>query len=90
LIGATLDLPVLALDVVDDGRRGPGQQRRNHQADAFTAARRCEGQDVFRAFVAQVLAVVLAEEHAGRLREARLANVLRVGPACRAVGGDEA
>src|SRR5574337_918455 len=38
----------------------------------------------------QVLALVLAEEHAGRLREARLANVLRVSPARRAVGGDEA
>jgi hypothetical protein len=30
---------------------------------------------VFRAFVAQVLAIVLAVEHAGRLREAGLANV---------------
>jgi hypothetical protein len=31
---------------------------------------------MFRAFMAQVLVVMLAEEHAGRLREARLANVL--------------
>jgi hypothetical protein len=45
---------------------------------------------VFRAFMPQVLAVVLAEEHAGRLREARLANVLRVRPAGRAVGRDQA
>ena len=45
---------------------------------------------MFRAFMPQVLAVVLAEEHAGRLREARLANVLRVSPARRAVSGDKA
>lgn len=37
----------------------------------------------------QVLAVVLAEEHAGRLREASLANVIRVRPACRAVGRNQ-
>ncbi|SUH13485.1 Uncharacterised protein [Salmonella enterica subsp. enterica] len=36
-------------------------------------------------FMAQVLAVVLTEEHAGRLRESRLANVLRVRPAGRSV-----
>jgi hypothetical protein len=84
------DLPVLALDVVDDGGRGPGKQRRHHQADAFARARGREGQDVFRAFMPQVLAIVLAEEHAGRLREAGLANVLRVRPARRAVGRDQA
>src|SRR3546814_9755255 len=77
-------LPVFALDVVDDGRRGPGQQRRHHQTDTFARARGREGQDVFRAFVAQVLAAVLAEENAGRLRQARLVNVIRVRPAGRA------
>src|SRR3546814_15964731 len=41
-------------------------------------------------FVEQVLAIMLAEEYAGRLREARFANVLRVGPAGRAVGRDQA
>jgi hypothetical protein len=40
--------------------------------------------------MAQVLAVVLAEEHARWLREARLANVLRVRPAGRPVGRDQA
>ncbi|MPN00696.1 hypothetical protein SDC9_147892 [bioreactor metagenome] len=33
---------------------------------------------------------MLTEEHAGRLREASLANVIRVRPACRAVGRDQA
>ena len=49
---ASGDLPVLALDVVDDGGCRPGQQRRHHQAHAFTRSRRREGQDVFRPFVA--------------------------------------
>ncbi|KAG1319287.1 hypothetical protein G6F63_014812 [Rhizopus arrhizus] len=62
------DLPVLALDVVDDGGRGPGKQCRHHQANAFAAARGRKGQDVFWAFMAQVLPVMLAEEHAGWLR----------------------
>jgi hypothetical protein len=84
------DLPVLALDVVDDGGRGPAQQGGHHQAHTFAAARWREGQNVFRAFVPQVLTIVLAEEHAGRLREAGLANVIRIRPACRAVGRDQA
>ncbi len=83
------DLPVLALDVVDDGRGRPGKQRRHHQTDAFARARGRKGQDVFRAFVAQVLAIVLAEEHPGRLCEAGSTNVLRVRPACRAVGRNQ-
>ncbi|CRX12436.1 hypothetical protein PAERUG_P64_East_of_England_6_01_14_03954 [Pseudomonas aeruginosa] len=83
------DLPVLTLDVVDDGRGRPGQQRRHYQTDTFARARGREGQDVFRAFMPQVLAIVLAEEYAGRLRQARLANVLRIRPACRTVGGNE-
>ncbi|KAG1255873.1 hypothetical protein G6F68_010050 [Rhizopus microsporus] len=61
------DLPVLALDVVDAGGRGPGKQCRHHQANAFAAARGRKGQDVFWAFMAQVLPVMLAEEHAGWL-----------------------
>lgn len=58
------------------GGRSPSQrkslqkQRGNDQAHALAGARGREGQDVFRAFMAQVLAIVLAEEHAGRLRQA--------------------
>ncbi|CUI93200.1 Uncharacterised protein [Achromobacter xylosoxidans] len=84
------DLPVLTLDVVDDGRRGPAQQGGHYQAHALARARGREGQDVFRAFMSQVLAIVLAQEHTGRLREASPENVLRVGPARRAVGRDQA
>src|SRR3546814_10394195 len=66
------DLPVLSLDVVDDCGRGPAQERRNDKTHAFARARGREGQDMLWPFVAQVLAIMLAEEYAGRLREARL------------------
>src|SRR3546814_6697647 len=56
------DLPVLALDVVDDGGRGPAQERRNDKTHAFARARGREGQDMLWPFVAQVLAIMLAEE----------------------------
>src|SRR3546814_17323811 len=84
-----VDLPVLALDVVDDGGREPAQERRNDKTHAFARARGREGQDMLWPFVAQVLAIMLAEEYAGQLREARFANVLRVGPAGRAVGREQ-
>src|SRR3546814_14103149 len=68
------NLPVLALDVVDNGGRVPAQERRNDKTHAFARARGREGQDMLWPFVAQVLAIMLAEEYAGRLREARFAN----------------
>src|SRR3546814_8441721 len=51
------ELPVLALDVVDDGGTGPGQQRRDHEANALARARRREGHDVLR-----------SEEHTSELQ----------------------
>src|SRR3546814_4936773 len=43
------ELPVLALDVMDDRRSGPAQQGRNDQPNALAAARRREGHDMFGA-----------------------------------------
>src|SRR5690606_11089079 len=40
--------------------------------------------------MAEVLVTILAEEHAGRLRQPGLATVICFGPARRTVGGDEA
>src|SRR3546814_14628518 len=51
------ELPVLALDVVDDGGTGPGQQRRDHEATALARARRREAHDALRAITAQVVAL---------------------------------
>ena len=50
--------PVLAFDVVDDRRLLPGQEGRNHQAYAFAAARRREGENVFRPVVPKVVKVI--------------------------------
>ena len=78
--------PVLAFDVVNDDGRRPTQQGGNDRADAFTRARRREGQDVLRAFVPQVLALMMAEKDTDRLRQSGLANIGGVGPAGRAIG----
>ncbi|MNQ36079.1 hypothetical protein D3C85_495900 [compost metagenome] len=80
--------PVLALDVVDDGRGRPGEQGGYHQANALARARRGEGQYMLRAFVAQVLFLELAEEHSGWPSQSGFAHLNCIGPARRAVGGD--
>ena len=50
--------PVLSFDVIDDRRFLPGKEGRNHQADAFAAARRREGENMFRPIVAQIVKVI--------------------------------
>src|SRR3546814_3815060 len=40
--------PVLALDVVNDCRSRPGEQRGHHQADALAGPGRCEAQPMLR------------------------------------------
>jgi len=77
------DLPVLALDVVDNGGRRPGKKCGHNEADALAGARRCEGQDMFRAFVPQVLAVMQAEKNAGWPIQPGFADVGGLGPARR-------
>ena len=66
---------------------GQGEQGGDHQADALARARRCEGQHVLGAFMAQVLRLEQAEEHASWPRQSGLAHLIR-GPARRAVGRD--
>ncbi len=46
--------PVFALDVVDDGRTWPGQERGHHQAHALAAAGGCKAQDMLRAVVTEI------------------------------------
>src|SRR5262249_22572544 len=41
-------LPILTLDVMNDGGAGPGEKRRNDQADALPAPGGCEGHDMLR------------------------------------------
>ena len=63
------ELPVFALDVVDDDALRPGQQRRDDKPDAFAGARRRERHDVLGAVMAQIFASELAEKHARRTEQ---------------------
>ena len=58
------ELPVLALDVVDQGALGPGDRRRDDEAHALAGPGRREGHDVLGPVVPQVAIVEPAEEHA--------------------------
>src|SRR3546814_6617155 len=58
------ELVILALDVVNDHRAGPSQQRRHNQADALARPRRGEAQHVLRAIMPKVMPLVSAEHHA--------------------------
>ena len=80
------EAPVLALDVVDDAASRPGQERGNHEADAFAASRRGEAQHVLRSVVTQILSVKPAEHHAIRSEQAGRLDLVGVGPARRAIG----
>ena len=51
-----VSVPVLALDVVDDGGPGPGEQRRDDQADALAGPGGRKAQHVFRSIMAQIVA----------------------------------
>ena len=69
------ELPVLALDVVDDGRAGPGHEGGHHQADALAGAGGSHGQHVLGAVVAQVAPIADPEHDALAGEEPRLAHV---------------
>src|SRR3546814_2027159 len=62
-------LPIVALDVVNDGASGPGKQRRHDKADALARTGRSEGHDMFGAVVAKISRFVTAEEDARIARE---------------------
>ena len=80
-------LPVLALDVVDDGGAGPGQQGGQDQADALAGPGRCHRQHMLGTVVAQIAAAVEAEHDALLGQQTGLADIGSVRPAGRAVGG---
>ena len=80
--------PVLALDVVDDGRAGPRQQRGDDEPDAFAGTGWREAEDMLRAVMAKIAVAPLAEQHAVVAEQASFANLTRLGPARRAIGGD--
>ena len=63
--------PVLALDVVDDGRARPGQQRGDDEADALAGPRGREAEHMLRTVVAEIVAIQLSEHDAVRPEQAR-------------------
>ena len=82
-------LPILTLDVVDDGRTRPGQQRRNDQADAFAGSGRRETQHVLRPVMAEIVmpsSLPSTTPSGPRSPAARTSRF--IGPARRAVGLD--
>ncbi len=82
------ELPVLALDVVDDRRARPGQQRGHHQADALAGTGRREAQHMLRAVVAEIGVIELAKHNAVRAEKPGRLHLSAVGPAGGAVGLD--
>ena len=81
-------LPVLALDVVDDGRAGPGQQRRHHQADALARTCRGKAQHMLRSIMAQILAIIPAKDDTIGIEQAGRLHLGFLRPSRRAIGGD--
>ena len=79
---------VLALDVVDDHRTRPGQQRRHDQPDTLAGPRRGEAQDVLGSVVAQIVPGEPAEDHAVLADQPGVADFARTRPARRAEGRD--
>ena len=70
-------LPVLALDVVDDRRARPGQQGRHDQADALAGAGRREAQHMLGPVMAKIVGAELAEDDAIVRRAGRRARTSR-------------
>ena len=82
------ELPVLALDVVNDGRTRPGQQRGNDKADTFAGPGGCETQHVLWSIMTKVVAVELTQHYAIGTEKSGRFHLLDAGPARRAIGLD--
>jgi hypothetical protein len=78
-------LPVLALDVVDDGGPRPAEQRRYDEAHALAAPGRGERHDVLGAVMAEISGAGAAEKDARFVEQARATNVGDRRPAGRSI-----
>ena len=77
-------VPVFALDVVDDGRGRPGQQGRDDKPDALAAAGRREAEDVLRTVVAKIALFMLAQHGTMIAQQSRASNLGLISPSCGA------
>ena len=82
------ELPVLTLDVVNDGRARPGEQRWNDQADALARSGRCEAQHMLRTVMPEVVALEATEYDAIRSKQAGSHDLSGRRPAGRTIGFD--
>src|SRR5271157_5973739 len=80
--------PVFALDVVNNGRARPGQQRRNDEADALARSCRCEAQHMLRTVVAEIVVVQFPEHDAIWSEQTSASDLGRRRPARRTMGLD--
>ena len=74
------ELPVLALDVVDDGRSGPGQERRDDEPDALAGAGRRKAEHMLRPVVPKIVAAEATKHDAVRIEEPGGANFVPASP----------
>jgi len=78
-------LPVLALDVVNSRYR-PRSASRHDQADALTAACPRKAENVRWSFMALVVGAGLAQHHAVRVDQPRMAGFTCCRPTRRSIG----
>ena len=81
-------LPILPLNVVDDCRAGPGEERRHDQADALAAPGGRERHDMLGAVVPKIGAAQGAQQDAGVPEQPRVPDLPLGSPAGGAVGSD--
>ena len=71
------ELPVLALEIVDQSRMRPGEQGRNYHADALAAARRRHHQHMARTAIAQIRSVARRRDRSRPPPRVALSNPTR-------------
>src|SRR5262249_41859027 len=76
---------ILALDIVDDGRARPCQQRGNHKTNALPRAGGCKTEHMFRTVVPEVTAIKSAEHNAVWSKKPSAPNLARIRPTRRAI-----
>ena len=82
--------PVLAFDVMDDGRAGPRQQGRDDKAHALARSRRRERHDVLGAVMAEIAAGKHAEHDARIAMQPGALDLAGACPTRRTISGDVA
>jgi hypothetical protein len=78
---AERQFPILALDVVDNGRSRPCQQRGHNKTNPLAGSGGGKAKRMLRAIMPEIVALVTAEHHAVGTKQASLFDFLALGPA---------